>query len=245
MVAARVGYIGVELNKADAIAALAEAARGRDDVRIVPLEVKYPQGAEKMLIDAIFHREVPSGKLPLDLEIVVNNVGTAIALTDLLERGLPLIERVVTVTGPGVRRPANLIVPVGTPLEAVLEHCGGLRPTTRQVILGGPMMGMAQKSLDVPITKGISGVLALTEAAAMVEEEACIRCGRCLEACPMFLNPSRIAAVVRGEDVTQLGGLHVLDCFECASCSFVCPSRIPLVQLMRVGKAMVRQAGGK
>jgi electron transport complex protein RnfC len=188
---------------------------------------------------------VPSGKLPIDLEIVVNNVGTAVALTDLFGNGSPLVERVVTVTGPGVRRPANLMVPVGTPLEAVLDYCGGLRPTTHQVIMGGPMMGLAQKDLDVPIIKGISGVLALTDAATILEEEACIRCGRCLEACPMFLNPSRVAAVVRAEDAERLPGLHVLDCFECASCSFVCPSNIPLVQLMRVSKAMVRQQGGK
>lgn len=239
------GYIGVELNKADAIEALRAASADHDDIHVVPLEVKYPQGAEKMLIDAIFDKEVPSGKLPLDLEIVVNNVGTAVALTDLFGSGTPLVERVVTVTGTGVRRPANLMVPVGTPLEAVLDHCGGLRPTTHQVIMGGPMMGLAQKDLDVPIIKGISGVLALIEPAAILEEEACIRCGRCLEACPMFLNPSRIAAVVRGEDVDRLPGLHVLDCFECASCSYVCPSRIPLVQLMRLSKAMVRQQGGE
>jgi len=245
MLGSGTGYIGVELNKPDAIEALREASADHDDIHVMPLEVKYPQGAEKMLIDAIFRREVPSGKLPIDLEIVVNNVGTAVALTDLFGNGSPLVERVVTVTGPGVRRPANLMVPVGTPLEAVLDYCGGLRPTTHQVIMGGPMMGLAQKDLDVPIIKGISGVLALTDAATILEEEACIRCGRCLEACPMFLNPSRIAAVVRGEHVEQLPGLHVLDCFECASCSFVCPSNIPLVQLMRVSKAMVRQQGGK
>jgi electron transport complex protein RnfC len=240
LVGASVGYVGVELNKLDAIAALRRAAGDDAALRILPLQVKYPQGAEKMLIDAIFHHEVPSGSLPLDLEILVNNVGTAVALAELFRSGQPLVERVVTVTGPGVARPANLLVPIGTPLIEVLEYCG-MRPETRQVILGGPMMGMAQKSLHVPIIKGLSGVIVLTERAAIVEEEPCIRCGRCLEACPIFLNPSRIAAVVRSDTDEALAPLHVQDCCECASCSFVCPSNIPLVHLMRVGKAIVRQ----
>jgi electron transport complex protein RnfC len=240
-VGAERGYVGVELNKLDAIDALKQAADGDDAIEIVPLEVKYPQGAEKMLIDAIFRREVPSGRLPLDLEMIVNNVGTTAALADLFDRGQPLIERVVTVTGPGVRRPANLLVPLGTPLRALLDHCGGLHDDTTQVILGGPMMGMAQKNLDVPITKGTSGVLAFNRPVSMIQEDPCIRCGRCLESCPIFLNPSRLAALVRHERVEELGTLNVVDCCECASCSFVCPSHIPLVQLMRVGKAMVRQ----
>ena len=238
-VGAERGYVGVELNKPDAIRALREAAG--EGIEIVPLEVKYPQGAEKMLIDAIFRREVPSGKLPLDLEIVVNNVGTSAALADLFATGQPLIERVVTVSGPGVRRPGNLLVPLGTPLRELLDYCGGLHPQTRQVILGGPMMGIAQKDLDAPIIKGVSGVLAFTEPAPMIEEDPCIRCGRCLEACPMFLNPSRLALLTRNEQVDELREHHILDCFECASCSFSCPSHIPLVQLIRVGKAIVRQ----
>jgi electron transport complex protein RnfC len=239
------GYIGVEKNKPDAIEELRKQAAQHGDIEIVPLEVKYPQGAEKMLIDAIFHKEVPSGKLPLDLEIVVNNVGTATALYDLFQHGQPLIERVVTLTGPGIRRPANLLVPLGTPLGEVIDYCGGLDPATRQVIFGGPMMGLAQKRLDVPVIKGVSGVLALTSRIPVVREEACIRCGRCLDACPMFLNPSRLAQLVRYERVDELPGFHIMDCFECASCSFSCPSNIPLVQMIRVGKAMVRAKGRK
>jgi len=234
------GYIGVELNKPDAIEALKKAVGSRS-VEVVGLTVKYPQGAEKMLIDAILAREVPSGGLPLDLEIVVQNVGTAAVLAGLFEQGLPLIERAVTVTGPGVKRPANVLVPIGTPVRQVIEHCGGLLPSARQVVLGGPMMGMAQKSLDVPVTKGTSGILVLDEPANVVREEPCIRCSRCLEACPMFLNPSRLAQLARAEMPEELKALHVLDCFECASCSFSCPSHIPLVQLIRVGKALVRQ----
>ncbi|MCZ7586217.1 MAG: RnfABCDGE type electron transport complex subunit C [Deltaproteobacteria bacterium] len=139
------GYIGVEDNKPDAIEALKHAVGGDAGIEVIALHVKYPQGAEKMLIDAIFRREVPSGKLPLDLEMVVQNVGTIAGLADLFDKGIPLIERVVTVTGPGIRRPANVLVPLGTPIGAVIDHCGGLLPETRQLIVGGPMMGMAQK----------------------------------------------------------------------------------------------------
>ncbi|HXV76786.1 MAG TPA: electron transport complex subunit RsxC [Candidatus Polarisedimenticolaceae bacterium] len=243
VVGASTGYVGVELNKNDAIDALREVVSGDRSIKLLPLEVKYPQGAEKMLIDAIFHREVPSGGLPLDLDIVVNNVGTAAAIAELFRSGRPLIERVITVSGPGVDRPSNLLVPIGTPIRDVLRHCG-MRSDTRQVILGGPMMGMAQKSLEVPVIKGISAVIALTGRAPVVDEEPCIRCGRCLDACPVFLNPSRIAAVVRSDDHGALEGLFVQDCCECASCSFVCPSNIPLVQLMRMGKALVRRGRG-
>jgi electron transport complex protein RnfC len=195
-VGAERGYIGVEINKPDAILALAATVPA--SIEVVPLRVKYPQGAEKLLIDAIFRKEVPAGGLPLDIEILVNSVGTTVALGDLLDRGVPLIERVVTVTGPAVARPRNLLVPLGAPLSALIEHCGGLLPEIHQVVIGGPMMGMAQKSLDVPILKGASGI------------------------------------------VDELEGHHLMNCFECAACSFVCPSRIPLVQLMRMGKAMLR-----
>ncbi|GMV43403.1 MAG: electron transport complex subunit C [Myxococcales bacterium] len=235
------GVIGVERNKPDAVEALSRLTAEMPDVEVVALHVKYPQGAEKMLIDAVFKREVPSGKLPLDLEMVVNNVGTVAAIANLVDQGTPLVERVVTVTGPGIRRPANVLVPLGTPVQAVIDHCGGLLPETRQVILGGPMMGQAQKSLDIPVTKGTSGVLALLRPMELAVEEPCIKCGRCLEACPMFLNPSRLGLLARAEDHVGLKQYHALDCVECASCSFVCPSYIPLVQLIRVGKALVRQ----
>jgi electron transport complex protein RnfC len=238
-VGAERAYIGIEANKPDALAAL--RALAPPQIEVVELQVKYPQGAEKLLIDAIFQREVPVGGLPLDIEMLVNNVGTTIALADLFDRGEPLVERVVTVTGPAVTRPRNLRVPLGTPLAAVIEHCGGLRSNVRQVVLGGPMMGMAQKSLDVPILKGSSGVLCLDRAAEVpLREFPCIRCGRCVEACPIFLNPTRLAQLIRAEQVEELEDHYLTSCFECASCSFVCPSRIPLVQWMRVGKAMLR-----
>jgi len=232
-------YIGVESNKPDAVAAL--GALAPPDMEVISLPVKYPQGAEKLLIDAVLGKEVPMGGLPLDIEIVVHNVGTAVAIVDLFERGIPVIERVLTVTGPAVTHPRNLMVPLGTPISAVLEHCGGLRDDVHHVVLGGPMMGMALKSLDVPTIKGASGILCLDRASAIPTREwACIRCGRCVEACPMFLNPTRLAQLIRGEAMEDLEPHHLMNCFECASCSFVCPSRLPLVQLMRMGKVMLR-----
>jgi electron transport complex protein RnfC len=233
------GYVGVEINKLDAIEALGAVVP--DSIEVVPLRVKYPQGAEKLLIDAIFHEEVPAGGLPLDIEILVNSVGTTAALADLFDRGIPLIERVITVTGPAVARPRNLLVPLGTQVSAILEHCGGLLPGAREVIFGGPMMGMAQKSLDVPLLKGTSGILCLDQRAAEpLREYPCIRCGRCVEACPMLLNPTRLAQLARAELLDELESHHLLNCFECASCSFACPSHIPLVQWMRIGKALLR-----
>jgi len=235
------GYIGIERNKPDAIAVLQRACAGEPDLEVVPLAVKYPQGAEKMLIDAVLQIEVPSGKLPIDVEVATLNVGTAAAIADLFSTGQPLIERVVTVTGDAIGRPANVLVPIGTPLRDLLAFCGGVQPHARQVVLGGPMMGTACKSLDISVTKGTSGILALSRAVEPVAEEPCIKCGRCLDACPYFLNPSLLGLLSRNDLVDDLAQAHVLDCCECASCSFVCPSHIPLVQLIRIGKATVRQ----
>lgn len=233
---------GVEENKPDAIAALQQATAGRSGMRVVGLAVKYPQGAEKMLIRAVWGEEVPSGKLPLDLGIVVNNVATMAAIADWFDRRLPLVERLVTVAGPGVRRPANLLVPIGTPVRAVLEHCGGLEAATREVVLGGPMMGTPLASLDVPIVKGTSGLLAFTESEARLPAEyTCIKCGRCVEACPQFLNPSRLGRLARAGRYEEMVGYHATDCVECGSCSFACPSGIPIVQLIRVAKGALRE----
>ncbi len=237
--------VGVELNKADAIEALekeiAEQAQN-PTVRVAPLAVKYPQGAEKMLIDAVYGIEVPAGGLPLDVGCLVNNVGTMAALAGWFDRGRPLIERVVTVAGPGVERPANLLVPVGTPVRQVLEHCGGLKPETVEVVMGGPMMGMPLASLDVPVLKGTSGILAFTEAEArLATEYTCIRCGRCVEACPQFLNPSRLARLARVGRYEEMEDYLTMDCMECGACSFACPSGIPIVQLIRVGKQALRE----
>jgi len=246
IVATRLGVaetvIGVELNKPDAIAALEAVIPEGAAVRVVGLPVKYPQGAEKMLIRALYGIEVPAGKLPLDVGVVVNNVGTVAALADWFLRGHPLIERVVTVSGPGVARPANLLVPVGTPVREVLAFCGGLAAETREVVMGGPMMGMPLASLDVPVLKGTSGLLAFTEAQTRVPAEyTCIKCGRCVEACPQFLNPSRLGRLARAGRWEEMERCYALDCVECGSCSFACPSGIPIVQLIRVAKSAIRE----
>ena len=252
---AKLVVFGVEHNKPDAIAALERAVAaataatsagaqpsGRPEMRVVGLAVKYPQGAEKMLIRAVWGEEVPSGKLPLDLGIVVNNVATMAAIADWFDLRRPLVERLVTVAGPGVRRPANLLVPLGTPVRAVLEHCGGLDEATREVVMGGPMMGTPLASLDVPVIKGTSGLLAFTDAEARLPAEySCIKCGRCVEACPQFLNPSRLGRLARAGRFDELVGYHATDCVECGSCSFACPSGIPIVQLIRVAKGALRE----
>lgn len=236
------GFVGVENNKPDAIEALRKAASNHPQVEVVSLQVKYPQGAEKMLIDAVIQREVPSMKLPLDVGCVVNNVGTVAAIARYFETGIPLAERVVTVTGDAVAEPKNLVVPLGTPLQALLEHCRARFSQLKQVISGGPMMGAAQKDLTVPVVKGTSGLLTFdAEKVKLRKPLPCVRCGRCLQACPMFLNPSRLAMMVDAEKWDDLEGQHVLDCFECGSCAFSCPSFIPLAQKIRLGKAMIRQ----
>ena len=235
--------IGVEKNKPDAIAALRRTVPDDLDVTILPLTVKYPQGAEKMLIHAVTGVEVPSGKLPVTVGVVVQNVGSVSAIAEVFETGLPLIERIVTVSGHGLRKPANLIVPVGTKLRDLLAHCDGVTAEAAEVIIGGPMMGQALGNLDAPVIKGTTGVVVLEkgetrEAAAY----PCIHCGRCLEACPVFLNPSLLGDFARTQQYEQMVDLHLADCMLCGSCAYVCPSNIPLSQLFQASKLALRRA---
>jgi electron transport complex protein RnfC len=238
-------YIAIEANKPDAVITLREAAATSGfPAEVVPLQVKYPQGAEKMMISAILGEEVPAGKLPIDMGVLVSNVGTIVALSNYFRGGQPLIERVITVTGPAVRRPANVLVPLGTPMRDVVEFCGGITREAARILLGGPMMGVVQKSLDTPVVKGTSGILVLTDREVQdITTFNCIRCGRCLEACPLFINPARLGLLARKGLWDEMEENNALDCFECGACSFVCPSGIPLVQSIRVGKGMIRQLG--
>ena len=234
--------IGIEKNKPDAIARLTETLPQDLDISVLPLTVKYPQGAEKMLIKAVTGREVPSGKLPMNVGVVVQNVGSIACIGEIFETGYPLIERVVTVTGPGVRRPSNLIVPVGTRLRDVLEFCDGLTEDATQIVFGGPMMGAAQPDLDTPLIKGTTGVVVLTRKEARpVERYPCIHCGRCLESCPVFLNPSLLGTLAQAGLYEDMETAHLMDCMLCGACSYVCPSHIPLSQMFALGKNMLRK----
>jgi electron transport complex protein RnfC len=233
--------IGVELNKPDAIEALRSHIKPGQSLKVVPLRVKYPQGESKMLIKALFGKEVPVGQRSRDLEMTMNNVGTIVAIADYFNTGQPFIERLVTVSGPGIEYPANLIVPLGTPVREVLRFCGGLKEETREVIMGGPMMGTPIASLDVPILKSSSGILAFTaHETARPEEYSCVRCGRCVEACPYFLNPSLLSRLAKARLYDEMKKHSIMECVECGSCTFSCPSGIPIVQLIRAAKDSIR-----
>jgi electron transport complex protein RnfC len=204
--------------------------------------VKYPQGAEKMLIKAVLGREVPSGKLPLHVGVVVQNVASAQTIGEVFETGMPLVERIVTLTGRGVRRPSNVIVPVGTKIRDLIEACGGLTPDAREIVFGGPMMGVAQPDLDTPLVKGTTGVVVLSEEETKpVPTYPCIRCGHCLDACPVFLNPQRLGALALAGRYDEMTAAHLADCMLCGSCGYVCPSNVPLPQLFRLAKSELRR----
>lgn len=233
--------IGIERNKPDAIATLNRQLWPNQPVRVVPLRVKYPQGDSKMMIKSLLGIEVPTGLHAADLGIIMNNVSTIAAIADWFDTGMPYIDGMVTVSGPGIERPSNLIVPLGTPVREVLRFCGGLSDDTREVIMGGPMMGSPIASLDAPVIKSSSGILAFTATeTARPREYPCIRCGRCLEACPYFLNPSRLGRLARSCMYEEMKRIQIMECVECGSCTYACPSGIPIVQLIRIAKRALR-----
>jgi len=238
----RRALIGVERNKPDAVEAIRATLPADLNVQVYPLEVKYPQGAEKMLIRALAGREVPSGKLPMHVGVVVQNVGSAATIAEVFETGLPLVERIVTVTGRGVRRPANLIVPVGMKVRDLLDACGGLTDDARELIFGGPMMGLAQSNLDSPVLKGTTGVVVLSERETKRERTyPCIRCGHCLDACPVFLNPQHLGQLALRQRWDDMEAEHLADCMLCGCCGYTCPSNIPLPQLFALAKTALRK----
>jgi electron transport complex protein RnfC len=235
--------VGIERNKPDAIDAMRAAVPADLNVTILPLTVKYPQGAEKMLIQAVTGIEVPSGRLPVTVGVGVQNVGSVAAIAEVFETGLPLVERIVTVSGHGLKRPANLIVPVGTKLRDLLAFCDGVTPDAAEVIMGGPMMGLAQSNLDAPVIKGTTGIVVLARRETRGEKTyPCIHCGQCLDACPVFLNPSLLGDLARVGRYAEMAQEHLADCMLCGSCAYVCPSNIPLAQLFQASKTALKRA---
>ena len=235
--------IGVEASKPKAIEILKEAARNTP-VQIVTLKTKYPQGAEKSLIKAITNLEVPLGGLPADVGVVVQNVSTATAIARAVLRGKPLTHRVISITGGGVKTPKNVLAPIGISYQELINFCGGLKPDAVRVVSGGPMMGFAFADLSAPVTKGTSGITVYTQKEIQkVAETPCIRCGRCVDHCPMSLVPTKLAMGGRHQDIDVIKRYNVMGCFECGSCAYICPAKIPLVQLIRSAKALLRRAG--
>ncbi len=232
--------IGIENNKPDAIAHLSKLATAYPGIKVEPLEVKYPQGAEKQLIKAAIGREVPSGKLPIEVGCVVHNVGTSFAVYEAVQKNKPLIERVVTVVGKSLHQSSNFLVRLGTPVSVLIEAAGGLPENTGKVVSGGPMMGKALNDLDVPVTKGTSGILVFTaDESSRKPVLACIRCGRCLNVCPMGLEPYLLAVLAEKQRNEDCESERIMDCMECGSCLYVCPSGRPLLDYIRVGKSRV------
>ncbi len=233
-------FVGVENNKPDAIATLKTALKDNPAIEVVALKVQYPQGGEKQLIDSVLRRQVPSGGLPIDVGVVVQNVGTALAVYEAVQKNKPLIERVVTVTGKSLEKPSNLLVRLGTPIDSLIQHCGGMPASVRKVVNGGPMMGRSMANVGAPVTKGTSGVLLLDEKEALREEEQnCIKCGKCISVCPMALEPYLLSRMAKLQRFAELEPLSVTDCIECGCCAYTCPSALPLLDYVRLGKAEV------
>lgn len=232
-----VAYLGIEENKPDAIKAMGEVLKAEKGMEVMVLKAKYPQGAEKQLISACTGRRVPSGKLPMEVGVVVSNVGTVAAIGEAFRTGMPLVKRIVTITGGGIAEPKNLEVRIGTLFKDVIEECGGYKGVPGKIIMGGPMMGLAQYTDEIPCTKGTSGILILNEEEARIPEaKNCIRCGKCVGACPMGLMPLYLNAYYEKNMIGNAEEMNALDCMECGSCSFVCPSKRHLVDSIRAAK---------
>ena len=232
--------IGIENNKPDAIAHLRKLAADYKGIEIMPLQMKYPQGGEKQLIDAVIRRQVKSGALPISEGALVQNVGTAYAVYEAVQKNKPLFERVVTVTGKALTSPSNFLVRIGTPIRCLIDAAGGMPENTGKIISGGPMMGKALASVDAPVCKGSSGVLLLTrEESVRKPARDCIRCAKCVNVCPMGLNPTLLMTATEFQNWELAEKNHITDCIECGSCSYTCPANRPLLDRIRLGKGTV------
>ena len=237
-VGAEKGIIAIEDNKPDAIELLTEKTAGDENIEVVTVRTKYPQGAEKMLIKRVMNRKVPSGGLPADVGVVVSNVSTVKAISDAIRTGMPLVERVVTITGEKIKNPGNFIVKIGTSVKELIDYCGGFTDDDVMIKAGGPMMGFVQSDLDIPIIKGSNGIIAIGTDETI--EQPCIKCGRCADVCPMELSPLYFSKFADGENWMGMKEYNVMDCIECRCCEYICSSKIPLVTKIKAGKAAVR-----
>ena len=238
--------LAVEDNKAAAIEKVRACLKNFPNIELAVLPTRYPQGAEKQLIQALTHREVQPGKLPVSVGCAVFNVSTFAAIYRAVRLGLPLTQRIVTISGEAIAEPQNFIVRIGTPFHDLIEVAGGLNEKTERVISGGPMMGVAQHDLSVPVIKATNSILCLLkDQNGAAENPVCLRCGKCVGVCPMRLQPLYMYRFVNAQRVDELQRLNVLDCIECGSCAFTCPGKLPLVEQFRKGKQMVREAGKK
>lgn len=239
-VGAEKGIIGIEANKMDAVEKVRAAIGSAPNLSIEILDVKYPEGSEKQLISAVTGRKVPPGRLPSEVGCLVQNVGTAIAVWEACSMGKPLYERAVTVTGDGIKQPGNYLVKIGTPISVLIDEAGGLTDAANKVIMGGPMTGWAQKEFTATVVKGTSGIVALTpEYVDVRDEEYCVRCGKCVEVCPMRLIPASIVQAVQQDDFPKAEMYGAVDCFECGCCSYTCPAYIPHVTYVRTAKGKI------
>jgi electron transport complex protein RnfC len=242
-VGAKTTYIGIENNKLEAVASLRHAAVGAG-IKIAVLKTKYPQGSEKHLIKGVLDREVPLGGLPVDIGVAMTNVATVTSVARAVMRSIPLTHRVVSVTGGGIVHPKNLLVPMGIAMGELIDYCGGLRNTAARIVAGGPMMGFAFTNPDTPVTKGTSGITVLThEEIRKSDMSVCVRCGRCVDVCPMKLVPTKLAMAARYKDLNLARRYNISACFECGSCTYICPAGLPLVQQIRMGKALIAAEG--
>ncbi|GBU07647.1 electron transport complex subunit C [Bacteroidales bacterium] len=234
------GAIGIENNKKDAIKLMKELALAYTDIEIVPLKVRYPQGGEKQLVEAITNRQIASGSLPISVGAVVQNIGTVFAVYEAVQKNKPLIERVITVTGKHLAKPCNLRVRIGTSIADLIEYAGGLPEDTGKVIFGGPMMGKALVTMAVPVVKACSGILILPSLESKREFASdCIRCAKCVDVCPMGLVPNYLMTVSDFADWGKAEKFDIVDCIECGSCTYICPANRPLLDYIRIGKVKV------